>query len=765
MRLQRAHSWILSVAPAATWTIAVILGCEALWIAQTFRSSSLLLPLALFFIIIVSLRVWFTSADATSNKPAKQVSYAFGKLLGSWLLMLFCATSLAGVVSIERIAIYSESSVNYLSMIADIVAHAAWLCTALMLVVWPRTGHPMMLPMGVVIGLVTIAAGGASQTLNSQTAAAIAFCIVFVTGSQTVGAAHAWLSMATDSDTTLGSTKKLVANENRVSIGGTQQRHIRHGESTLGLKWLMSLAVLSVILTMTSTLARATQEVLPSVQNLLQRGLKDTLESVAIRSPIGSGLYVDGSTFGNVRESLTDPQGVALRVYADSTPGYLRGSVFDVFTERRWVTIETIEQYQQTRFTSDSYNRSIKPSDIRASQPKGPSTKRLRHFDVLSRPFIDEADKTIAAPQVQTVEVHNDPRRGSLVFTPLSVAWIEASTRQLQLSAHSSVIGAGIDFEQPYIAGASDRPEKELLSDGMREVLLKVPEEIAVVADTIVETELGLAGADGARQKAERIREYFQQNFTYTLDRVNRPRKSDPIVYFLESKHPAHCEYFATASSMLLRRAGVPTRYVTGYVADEDSGEDDYWIARNSDAHAWVEAYDDLSQTWFPVESTPGRSYQTVTFAAQSGGSVDGSSQEADSGIKERRSLLATLASWWALLQSNDPLLTVYRYLQIPLLVVLCTLIWLRRRSIHHAEFDPIDVQSYKLLARTDRRLRKHGLVRTPRETLHQFADRIELNAFEKREIATPAEFANWYRNYGNARYQGQVPVPFELAN
>lgn len=659
-------------------------------------------------------------------------------------MMLVSATALAGVISIERVASNTDSSVNYLSLVADIIAHTAWLCTALMLIAWPRTGHPMMLPMGVVVGLVTIAAGGVSQTLNSQTAAAIAFCIVFVTGSQTVGAAHAWFSATPHSEATRGGARKR--------------------DSTLGLKWLMSLLVLSVILTVTSTLATATQEVLPNVQSFLQRGLKDTLQSVAVRSPIGSGLYVDGSAFGSVRANvLNDPQGVALRVYADSTPGYLRGSVFDLFTDQRWMTIETIEQYQQTRFASDAYSRSIKSSEVRVTQTKGPSTKKLRHFDVSLKPSVGEANSVIEAPQIQTVEVHNDPSRGSLVFTPLSAAWIEASTRTLQLSGHSHVIAAGIDLEQPYIAGASQRQEKDTISEGMRKVLLAVPSNIAVVADSIIEAELG--GATSAQQKADRIRDYFQQNFTYSLDRVTRPRLSDPIVHFFQSKHPAHCEYFATAAAMLLRRANVPTRYVTGYVADEESDEDEYWIARNSDAHAWVEAYDDISQTWFPVESTPGRSYQTVTFAGQVGESVNGSSNEDVSMSRQGRSLLGHLVAWWAVLRSNDPLITAYRYLQLPLLVVLCTLIWLRRRAIHHTVFDPIDVQSHKLLAKADRRLRKQGLVRAPRETLHQFADRIEASAFKKQEKAAPGAFASWYRSYGNARYQGQLPTPFEIAS
>ncbi len=53
----------------------------------------------------------------------------------------------------------------------------------------------------------------------------------------------------------------------------------------------------------------------------------------------------------------------------------------------------------------------------------------------------------------------------------------------------------------------------------------------------------------------------------------------------------------------------VPSRYVTGYVVVELEGEyGDYWLARNRNAHAWAEAYDDDRRRWLSVEATPGMS-------------------------------------------------------------------------------------------------------------------------------------------------------------
>ena len=44
----------------------------------------------------------------------------------------------------------------------------------------------------------------------------------------------------------------------------------------------------------------------------------------------------------------------------------------------------------------------------------------------------------------------------------------------------------------------------------------------------------------------------------------------------------------------------------TGFVVSDRGRAQDYWEARNRNAHAWVEAYDDLAQQWITVEPTPG---------------------------------------------------------------------------------------------------------------------------------------------------------------
>jgi len=91
------------------------------------------------------------------------------------------------------------------------------------------------------------------------------------------------------------------------------------------------------------------------------------------------------------------------------------------------------------------------------------------------------------------------------------------------------------------------------------------------------------------------IKQSFASDFEYSLDLT--PEKGAPVVSdFLKTMKKGHCEYFASAGTLLSRRAGIPTRYVVGYVLDEKGDEDGEWVMRGKHAHAWCQAY--VGGTW-----------------------------------------------------------------------------------------------------------------------------------------------------------------------
>ena len=78
----------------------------------------------------------------------------------------------------------------------------------------------------------------------------------------------------------------------------------------------------------------------------------------------------------------------------------------------------------------------------------------------------------------------------------------------------------------------------------------------------------------------------------------------DFALWFLTEAERGYCVHFATSAAVLLRSAGIPARYVTGYKVNTVPGE----TARvtSDDAHAWVEYYNQTTWTWTVLEATPG---------------------------------------------------------------------------------------------------------------------------------------------------------------
>ena len=112
---------------------------------------------------------------------------------------------------------------------------------------------------------------------------------------------------------------------------------------------------------------------------------------------------------------------------------------------------------------------------------------------------------------------------------------------------------------------------------------------------------LGLAGMAPERAVA-RVRAYFAEGFGYSMYQA-AVHSDSPIDDFLTRTRAGHCEYFATATALLLRAGGVPARYATGFSVQEYSRIEGAWIVRERHAHAWARAW--VNGRWIDVDTTP----------------------------------------------------------------------------------------------------------------------------------------------------------------
>jgi hypothetical protein len=99
------------------------------------------------------------------------------------------------------------------------------------------------------------------------------------------------------------------------------------------------------------------------------------------------------------------------------------------------------------------------------------------------------------------------------------------------------------------------------------------------------------------------LADFFQENFAYSLDLKRGKKDSTPLGEFLLHTRYGHCEYFATATVLLLRAAGVPTRYATGYAVQEFSPLENRFVVRSRHAHAWALVY--VGGVWHDFDTTP----------------------------------------------------------------------------------------------------------------------------------------------------------------
>ena len=112
-----------------------------------------------------------------------------------------------------------------------------------------------------------------------------------------------------------------------------------------------------------------------------------------------------------------------------------------------------------------------------------------------------------------------------------------------------------------------------------------------------------------ASRYSDAIRSYFLNHFAYSL-KVDDSKeaaaklgaKADPLRVFWATRS-GYCEYYATLSVLLLRRAGIKARYVTGFARPEVEPGRPYAIFRRNSSHAWVEMRN--MAFWTAFDPTP----------------------------------------------------------------------------------------------------------------------------------------------------------------
>ncbi len=194
---------------------------------------------------------------------------------------------------------------------------------------------------------------------------------------------------------------------------------------------------------------------------------------------------------------------------------------------------------------------------------------------------------------------------------------------------------------------------------------LKVPDQEMHYISGVVQ-ELGLEGRSPGDILGA-VDSFFQEKFKYSLTHKKIGGSLSPLEDFLLGSRSGHCEYFATATVLILRASGIPARYASGYAVQEFSRLEDLFVVRARHAHAWVLVYDD--GRWCDFDTTPA-----------SWSVIEGKKASMFEPVYDFMSFLLFRFSRWRWSEGQSSTMKYIGWLVIPLLVFLAWRLSSRKR-------------------------------------------------------------------------------------
>ena len=179
-----------------------------------------------------------------------------------------------------------------------------------------------------------------------------------------------------------------------------------------------------------------------------------------------------------------------------------------------------------------------------------------------------------------------------------TVIGVDNRNKLTQYSFSYSPMPGKQDFLSRYpdaYAGMDTREKYKLLQN------IHMDSSVSRWAESMVQRIIG--DVENPYHIAQAIGDYVRSSATYDLNTDRMPRwKNDFARWFLENSDTGYCVHFATAATVLLQAAGLPARYVTGYVVQAEGGQPTEVTADM--AHAWAEYYLP-GYGWTVLEATP----------------------------------------------------------------------------------------------------------------------------------------------------------------
>jgi transglutaminase-like putative cysteine protease len=306
------------------------------------------------------------------------------------------------------------------------------------------------------------------------------------------------------------------------------------------------------------------------------RGLQNTFEAALLSWASeflqqSSDMYERRTKLGHIGK-LSQSRKVLLRVRippGQIPPSLLREAVFDTYTNRTW-------------YARSNFSQPVRPLGSDGAFILLPLKHGAAFTEISS--YFESGKGPLALPH-GVFEI--DGLTAILRTNALGVCAVEGASGLVTIRAR---YGGGLSLDAPpgpsdQFVPASERPALEAITNELN--LADMPERLRIRAVT----------------------SFFKtHSFTYSLTIPSHhfpKNRTTELAWFLTQGHTGHCEYYATATVLLLRQAGVYARYVTGFAVPESARRGDTYLVRERHQHAWALVYHSDTHIWEQIDTTP----------------------------------------------------------------------------------------------------------------------------------------------------------------
>lgn len=352
-----------------------------------------------------------------------------------------------------------------------------------------------------------------------------------------------------------------------------------------------------------------------------EKDFSDVIEEIKLNEIIKHNSTINHGKLGEF-DRITFSNDTVLQVTIPKMPDtiYLRGFIGSVYTGNSWEKLSNSAAAEEKNITSGFLTEGLDPLLMDSYSFK----------------------RTSAGIPEYSFTVQNIATDSEYLYMPYNLVPESISRYSIENGAFSSE-GEGSWFGRIYypasvygyrrlLSSAWTVPSAELAEDHIAYrsfvygTYLDVPDNFTAAADEIFDeryydfitaeslsegkSTLNEATVNG--RKIYYIKSWLRDNCEYSLNAGKLPGGKDFSVYFLTENRKGSCSHFATSAALLCRYAGIPARYVEGYVIKPDDFDSEASFGAmetvnvtDARAHAWVEVYIN-GFGWYPIEFTSG---------------------------------------------------------------------------------------------------------------------------------------------------------------